>query len=74
MIPYGGIAFTVNEACKRGVRVLIFIYIQKTYLIFQIRAITGSEVQGWQKLVSGAVAGLVAQSATYPLEVSIISD
>lgn len=52
VIPYGAIAFSINERGKATVR-----------------AFTGKEPEVYQKLAVGAVAGLTAQSCTYPFEV-----
>eukprot|EP00903_Cladosiphon_okamuranus_P019155 g17618.t1 len=53
IIPYAGIAFSINEQAKHKVIVL-----------------TGKEPGTFHKLGIGALAGLIAQSCTYPLEVT----
>ncbi|CAM9159889.1 unnamed protein product [Ascophyllum nodosum] len=53
IIPYAGIAFSINEQAKQEVLVL-----------------TGKEPGTMHKLGIGAFAGLVAQSCTYPLEIT----
>ncbi|CAM9674896.1 unnamed protein product, partial [Hapterophycus canaliculatus] len=53
IIPYAGIAFSINEQAKHEVLIL-----------------TGKEPGTFHKLGIGALAGLIAQSCTYPLEVT----
>ncbi|CAM9959097.1 unnamed protein product, partial [Laminaria digitata] len=53
IIPYAGIAFSINEQAKHEVVIL-----------------TGKEPGTIHKLGIGAFAGLIAQSCTYPLEVT----
>jgi len=53
ILPYSGVAFTINEQAKR-----------------QIIHITGRDPTTIERMQCGALAGLVAQSMTYPLEVT----
>lgn len=53
ILPYSGIAFTINEQAKR-----------------QIHHITHRDPTTVEKMQCGALSGLVAQSMTYPLEVT----
>jgi len=53
MIPYAGIAFTINEEIRH---------------FLEVR--NGRPVTPFEKLQSGGLAGLVAQSLTYPLDVT----
>lgn len=53
ILPYSGIAFTINEQGKR-----------------QIQHMTGREPTTVEKMQCGALSGLIAQSMTYPLEVT----
>lgn len=53
ILPYSGIAFTINEQTKR-----------------QIEFITGRDVTNIERIQCGALSGIVAQSMTYPLEVT----
>lgn len=53
ILPYSGIAFTINEQTKR-----------------QIYHITGRDPSTVERMQCGALSGLVAQSMTYPLEVT----
>ncbi|CAM9901683.1 unnamed protein product [Ectocarpus sp. 4 AP-2014] len=53
IIPYAGIAFSINEQAKH-----------------KVAALTGEEPGTFHKLGIGAFAGLIAQSCTYPLEVT----
>ena len=53
ILPYSGVAFTMNEQAKR-----------------KIKNVTGKDPTTIQKMQCGALAGLFAQSMTYPLEVT----
>lgn len=53
ILPYSGIAFTINEQSKRW-----------------ITNMQRREPNTIEKMVIGAVSGLIAQSVTYPLEVT----
>mmetsp|Transcript_21285 Transcript_21285/g.31601 ORF Transcript_21285/g.31601 Transcript_21285/m.31601 type:complete len:397 (-) Transcript_21285:272-1462(-) len=53
ILPYSGIAFTINEQAKR-----------------EIQHLTKREPTTVERMQCGAVSGLVAQSLTYPLEVT----
>lgn len=53
ILPYSGVAFTINEQAKK-----------------QIAQVTGREPTMIERMQCGALAGLVAQSMTYPLEVT----
>mmetsp|Transcript_3460 Transcript_3460/g.5010 ORF Transcript_3460/g.5010 Transcript_3460/m.5010 type:complete len:362 (-) Transcript_3460:136-1221(-) len=53
ILPYSGIAFTINEQAKR-----------------QIYKIKGRDPITIEKVQCGALSGLIAQSMTYPLEVT----
>jgi len=53
ILPYSGIAFTINEQSKR-----------------QIFNLKGREPTTIEKIQCGAVSGLLAQSLTYPFEVT----
>jgi len=53
MMPYAGLAFTMNDHLRR-----------------LVKTTTGKDVTTPQKLVAGGVSGLVAQSLTYPLDVT----
>eukprot|EP00566_Odontella_aurita_P010740 CAMPEP_0113539028 /NCGR_PEP_ID=MMETSP0015_2-20120614/7697_1 /TAXON_ID=2838 /ORGANISM="Odontella" /LENGTH=381 /DNA_ID=CAMNT_0000438675 /DNA_START=354 /DNA_END=1499 /DNA_ORIENTATION=- /assembly_acc=CAM_ASM_000160 len=53
ILPYSGIAFTINEQAKR-----------------KIHHVTGREPSTVERMQCGALSGLVAQSMTYPLEVT----
>lgn len=53
ILPYSGVAFTINEQAKK-----------------QIAQVTGREPTTIERMQCGALAGLVAQSMTYPLEVT----
>lgn len=53
ILPYSGVAFTINEQAKK-----------------QIAQMTGREPTTIERMQCGALAGLVAQSMTYPLEVT----
>lgn len=53
IIPYSGIAFTLNEQGKREI-------------IHQ----TGRDLTTIERMVCGALAGLIAQTLTYPIEVT----
>lgn len=58
VIPYGAISFSTNEAMRR--------------FLLGSTSLT-SEEQGklktWHKLLSGGIAGIVAQTSTYPFEI-----
>jgi hypothetical protein len=60
VIPYGAIAFSTNEAVRRTI---IKFHVPNQNLEQK------SDIRTWHKLVAGAVAGIVAQTATYPLEI-----
>ena len=53
ILPYSGVAFTINEQAKK-----------------KISVVTGREPTTIERMQCGALAGLVAQSMTYPLEVT----
>uniref|UniRef100_A0A7S2HJZ8 Mitochondrial carrier protein n=1 Tax=Helicotheca tamesis TaxID=374047 RepID=A0A7S2HJZ8_9STRA len=53
ILPYSGIAFTINEQAKR-----------------EIQHLCKREPTTVERMQCGALAGLVAQSLTYPLEVT----
>lgn len=53
ILPYSGIAFTINEQTKR-----------------RIHHATGREPTTVERMQCGALSGLIAQSMTYPLEVT----
>jgi len=53
ILPYAGIAFTINEQGKR-----------------RIKFIFGRDASTVEKMIVGGAAGLVAQTLTYPLEVT----
>jgi Mitochondrial carrier protein len=53
ILPYSGIAFTLNEQGKR-----------------EIIHVTGRDLTTIERMICGAVAGLVAQTLTYPIEVT----
>ena len=53
ILPYSGIAFTLNEQGKR-----------------EIQHIMGRDVTTMERLQCGAFSGLIAQSVTYPIEVT----
>ena len=53
ILPYSGIAFTLNEQGKR-----------------EIQHITGRDVTTMERLQCGAFSGLIAQTVTYPIEVT----
>ena len=53
ILPYSGVAFTINEQAKK-----------------KIAQVTGREPTTIERMQCGALAGLVAQSMTYPLEVT----
>lgn len=53
MLPYAGVAFTINERAKRQ----IYNMYKREPLVFE-------------KMVCGGLAGLIAQSITYPFEVT----
>lgn len=60
VIPYGAISFSTNEAVKR--------VILRRQNCGQGGAEKG-ELKVWHKLLAGGVAGIVAQTSTYPLEI-----
>ena len=53
ILPYSGIAFTLNEQGKR-----------------EIQHIMGRDVTTMERLQCGAFSGLIAQTVTYPIEVT----
>ena len=53
IIPYSGIAFTLNEQGKR-----------------EIIYTTGRDITTIERMVCGGLAGLIAQTLTYPIEVT----
>lgn len=53
ILPYAGIAFSLNEQSKR-----------------RIQSLTGRDVTTAEKMLCGALSGLVAQTLTYPLDVT----
>mmetsp|Transcript_5268 Transcript_5268/g.4929 ORF Transcript_5268/g.4929 Transcript_5268/m.4929 type:complete len:398 (-) Transcript_5268:502-1695(-) len=53
ILPYSGIAFTINEQTKR-----------------RIEHVSGRNVTNVERVQCGALSGIVAQSMTYPLEVT----
>ena len=53
ILPYSGVAFTINEQAKR-----------------KITSFTGRDPTTLERMQCGALAGLVAQAMTYPLEVT----
>lgn len=53
ILPYSGVAFTINEQAKR-----------------EIQIVTGRQPTTIERMQCGALSGLVAQSMTYPLEVT----
>jgi Mitochondrial carrier protein len=53
ILPYSGIAFTINEQGKR-----------------EIQHYTGRDVTTIERLQCGAFSGLIAQTVTYPIEVT----
>jgi solute carrier family 25, member 42 len=60
VVPYGAIAFSTNEAVKRNIA---------KYYFPEEAAENKNELKVWHKLMSGAFAGIVAQTCTYPLEI-----
>lgn len=64
VIPYGAIAFSTNEAVKRT---LIKYDIWSQHCDQSEKR--GGNINIWQKLLAGALAGIVAQTCTYPLEI-----
>lgn len=58
IIPYGGISFMTYEAMKTCLTTPGPFYEQRR-----------KELSGWKKLFCGAMAGTVAQTASYPLDV-----
>mmetsp|Transcript_2861 Transcript_2861/g.5170 ORF Transcript_2861/g.5170 Transcript_2861/m.5170 type:complete len:343 (+) Transcript_2861:210-1238(+) len=64
VVPYGAIAFSTNEAVKRAL-------IKYEILNQNVGrgGKRGGKVNIWQKLLAGALAGIVAQTSTYPLEI-----
>jgi hypothetical protein len=59
VIPYGAIAFSANEAVKARISKHLHPFQNKDDI----------ELKVWHKLLSGALAGVVAQTLTYPLEI-----
>jgi solute carrier family 25, member 42 len=53
ILPYSGIAFTLNEQAKREI-------------LYQ----TGRDLTTIERMICGALAGLIAQTLTYPIEVT----
>ena len=60
VIPYGAIAFSTNEAVKRAITSKYHVSVQND---------RRRELNSWHKLFSGAIAGIIAQTCTYPLEI-----
>ena len=58
IIPYGGISFMTYEAMKT--------FMTASGPFYEERR---KELSGWKKLCCGAMAGTVAQTASYPLDV-----
>lgn len=56
IVPYAGCSFAIFETLKQ--------YIVRAYGLH-----SDKDIATWQRLIAGALAGLLAQSATYPLDI-----